>query len=218
MKHAALRVRTGEPDYSDVEGREYDWARSVYGNVTELIPEGLPKPLGKRVVTTTLVDANLMHDLLTGRSVTGALHFLNQTPYDWFSRKQPTVETATYGSEFVAARTATQQISDMRMTLRQLGVPVHGKTFMFGDNESVVKSGSIPHSKLNKRHNALSYHYVREAIASGMLRFHHIPGPMNAADILSKHWGYQQVWPMLKPLMFWEGDTATLIEDEEVGD
>jgi hypothetical protein len=40
---------------------------------------------------------------------------------------------------------------------------------------------------------------------------------MNAADILSKHWGYQQVWPMLKPLMFWEGDTATLIEDEEVG-
>jgi hypothetical protein len=25
MKHAALRVRTGEPDYSDVEGREYDW-------------------------------------------------------------------------------------------------------------------------------------------------------------------------------------------------
>jgi hypothetical protein len=66
MKHAALRVRTGEPDYSDVEGREYDWARSVYGNVTELIPEGLPKPLGKRVVTTTLVDANLMHDLLTG--------------------------------------------------------------------------------------------------------------------------------------------------------
>jgi hypothetical protein len=41
---------------------------------------------------------------------------------------------------------------------------------------------------------------------------------MNAADILSKHWGYQQVWPMLKPLMFWEGDTATLIEDEEVGD
>jgi hypothetical protein len=51
-----------------------------------------------------------------------------------------------------------------------------------------------------------------------MLRFHHIPGPMNAADILSKHWGYQQVWPMLKPLMFWEGDTATLIEDEEVGD
>jgi hypothetical protein len=59
---------------------------------------------------------------------------------------------------------------------------------------------------------------MREAIASGMLRFHHIPGPMNAADILSKHWGYQQVWPMLKPLMFWEGDTATLIEDEEVGD
>jgi hypothetical protein len=87
---------------------------------------------------------------------------------------------------------------------------------MFGDNESVVKSGSIPHSRLNKRHQALSYHAVREAIASGMLSFTHIPGPINSADILSKHWGYQQVWPTLKPIMFWKGDTADLfVEDED---
>jgi hypothetical protein len=63
MKHAALRVRTGEPDYSDVEGREYDWARSVYGNVTELIPEGKNHSASEWLL---LVDANLMHDLLTG--------------------------------------------------------------------------------------------------------------------------------------------------------
>ena len=31
-------------------------------------------------------------------------------------------------------------------------------------------SSSIPYSKLKKRHNALSYHFVREAIASGMVR------------------------------------------------
>jgi hypothetical protein len=26
--------------------------------------------------------------------------------------------------------------------------------------------------------------------------------------MLSKHWGYQQVWPVLQPLLFWSGDTA----------
>jgi hypothetical protein len=85
---------------------------------------------------------------------------------------------------------------------------------MFGDNESVVKSGSIPHSRLNKRHVALSYHSVREAIASGIISFSHIPGVINPSDILSKHWGYQQVWPTLKPVLFWEGDTADLLREE----
>ena len=48
---------------------------------------------------------------MTGRSVTGILHFINKTPLDRFSKKQSTVKTATYGSELVAAKTAIQQIS-----------------------------------------------------------------------------------------------------------
>ena len=186
----------------------------MYGDVKELIPHDAPEPLGKRVVQTTYVDANLMHDLLTGRSVSGILHFLNKTPVDGFSRKQPTVETSTYGSEFVAAKLAVQQIVNLRLMLRYLGVPVAGKTFMFGDSESVVKSGIIPYSKLKKRHNALSYHFVREAIASGMVDFSHIPGECNPADILSKHWGYSNVWPMMKPLLFYEGDTSKIFEED----
>ena len=37
-------------------------------------------------------------------------------------------------------------------------------------------------------------------------------GDINPADILSKHWGYQQVWPMLQALLFWQGDTMELYE------
>ena len=83
-----------------------------------------PKPLGKRVVLTTYVDANLYHDLISGRSVTGILHMANKTPLDWYSKLQSTVETATFGSEYVAARTATEQIIDLRNTFRYLGVLV----------------------------------------------------------------------------------------------
>ena len=79
---------------------------------------------------------------------------------------QATVETATYGSEFVAANTATEQIMDLRYTLRYLGVPIKSKSYMFGDKRSVVTSAKLPHSTLSKRHNILAFHRVREAIAA----------------------------------------------------
>ena len=156
-----------------------------------------------------------MHDMTTGKALTGIIHFLNQFPVDWFSKKQPTAESATYGSEFVAARTAVQQCRALRITLRYLGVPIKGATIMFGDNESVIKSSTVPYSLLNKRHHALSYHSVREAIAADIVRFHHIPGDQNPADILSKHWGHAQVYHQsLKPIMFYNGDTLDLLLDD----
>ena len=211
MKHGTIRYRTDQPDYSQIEVQDFDWKQSVYGNVREMIPKDAPRALGKPVTQTTYVDANLLHNLATGHSVTGVLHLLNQTPADYYTKKQATVETSTYGSEFVAARTAVQQIQDIRLMLRYLGAPIKGCAYLFGDNEAVVKSGSIPYSRLSKRHIALSYHYVREVIASGMVAFVHIPGDQNPADILSKHWGYSAVWPMLKPLLFYEGDTAKIL-------
>ena len=207
MKHGTLRYRTSIPDLSSIEVPSYDWCHSVYGNVREIIPTDAPPPLGKDVQQVSLVDANLAHNLLTGHAVTGVMHMFNQTPGDFYTRKQATVETSTYGSEFVAARTATQQIMDLRLMFRYLGAKVTPHVYLFGDNASVVQSGSIPHSRLNKRHIALSYHFVREAIASGLLKFGHIPGEDNAADILSKHWSYAKIWPMLQPLLFFEGNT-----------
>ena len=103
----------------------------------------MPKPSGKRVATNTFLDANLLHDIVTGKSVTAVLHFNNNTPTDWHLKRQTTVETATYGSEFVAAKTATEQIMDLRNTLRYLGVPIMTKPYMFGDNKSAVMSSTI---------------------------------------------------------------------------
>ena len=71
-----------------------------------MVADDIPMPHGNPVLITTYKDANLFHDFITGRAVTGILHLLNQTPIDWFSKRQATVETATYRSEFVAAKTA----------------------------------------------------------------------------------------------------------------
>ena len=188
---------------------EYDWTR-IYGNVIEEIPKDAPEPLGKSVTTTTFLDANLLHDLITRRSVTAVLHFFNLTRGDWYSKRQATVENATYGSEFVAAKTATEQIVDLRQTLRYLGVPIKSKADMFGD-KSVVTSSTVPHSLLSKRHNTLSYHRVREAIAAKILVFHCCDSSQNKSDILSKHWEFSKVFHIIRDLFDFQGK-ITLIK------
>ena len=87
MRNAMIRVRTDEPDYSDIPDFEYDWSKSVYGEVHEILPTDAPEPLGQYVTLTHYVDANLMHNVVTGKSVTGILHLLNKTPIDWYSKK-----------------------------------------------------------------------------------------------------------------------------------
>jgi hypothetical protein len=143
------------------------------------------------------------------------LHFVNQTPIEWFSKRQGSVETATYGSEFVAARQATEQIIDMRYTLRAMGLPLDGPSWMYGDNQSVITSSTIPHSLLSKRHNALSYHRVREAVAKKVFYFCKIDGKNNPADCLTKFAGHPIFWPIVKVLLFWRGETKLGCGGEE---
>jgi hypothetical protein len=81
-------------------------------------PEDAIEPLGNFVYMFYFVDANLMHDVMTGISETGILLLVNQTPLEWYTKKQPTDETATYHFEFVSAQTCGEQINDLRTTQR----------------------------------------------------------------------------------------------------
>jgi hypothetical protein len=124
MRFASIRVRTEEPDFSDVPDPEYDWTYTIYGKIKELLPKDAPERLGKYVTLSHYVNANLMHDITSEKSDTGILHLVNKTPIDWYSKKQATAETATYGSEFVAAQVCVEQIIDFCTTLQYLGVPI----------------------------------------------------------------------------------------------
>ena len=212
-KGYALRFRTELPDYSFLPDQDFDWTYSVYGDVHEILPDDMPEPLGEAVTTTTTMDANLNHCLATGKSLTGCLHFVNKTPVDWYSKKQATMETATYGSEFVAAKTATEQIMDIRQTLRYLGAPITTKSFLFGDNRSVVTSATLPYSTLTKGHNILAFHRDREAIAAKLIAFYWIQSAYNLSDMLSKHWDHPTVYPMILKLLITR-DNITLIPRE----
>jgi hypothetical protein len=71
---AVILVRLLEPELGVLPEQDFDWCHTVYGKIEELIPRDTPKSLGKAVATITYIDANLYHDMVTGRFVTGILH------------------------------------------------------------------------------------------------------------------------------------------------
>jgi hypothetical protein len=101
---------------------------------------------------------------------------LNNTPIRWVSKRQNTVEISSYGLELVASRVATELILEVRFMLRSLGVDLEGPTL---DNMSVVLNTSVPSSVLKKKHNAIAYHCVREAIAARVMRFAYVKSGEN---------------------------------------
>ena len=202
FRHAAIRLRTEEPNMPSIPTTSYDWEESVCGKVTKLLPEDAPAPKGKHVVTISYCDASLYHNIVTGRSVTGALHFLNKNLVDWRGKRQATVETAARGSECSSARTCAEQILDLRVALRCLGVPICSASCMLGDSKSAADSSMTPHGKIHKRHVALSFYHARESIAAKIISYHFADGKGNIADVLSKHWAHHDVWPLLKVILF----------------
>jgi hypothetical protein len=89
-------------------------------------------------------------------------------------------------------------LSDLRITLHYLGVPIRDKSYMFGDNKSVVDNSMQVNAKLHKRHTILSFHCVRECIASTVVGFYSIHGESNTAETIIKHWGNSKFSTRLK--------------------
>jgi len=111
---------------------------------------------------------------------------LNHAPIIWFSKAHNTVETLTFGSEFVAMRIAVELIESLRYKLRMFGIPSEGATNVLSDNKSVVTSSTVPESTLKKKHNLIAYHQVREAVAARTIQIAKEPSETNMADMLTK--------------------------------
>jgi len=146
----------------------------------------MPEPLGNAVVVSCFVDANHGGDLVTRRSHTGIIMYVNNSPISWFSKKQNTVESSTFGSELVALRNAVDMVEALRYKLRMFGIPIMGEANMFCDNRGVVLSTSRSEARLNKKHNAICFHRIREAVARGMIRIGKENGDTNISDLLTK--------------------------------
>ena len=96
------------------------------------------------------------------------------------------MESSSFGSEFVALRAAKDMLVALRYKLRMFGVPIDGPANVFYDNNGVVKNTTTPESMLAKKHNAIDYHAVREAVAAKIIRGGKEDSMTNLADLFTK--------------------------------
>ena len=122
MNPAYMHVEGNNPDSFNNKAEWYEF----YGDVKEEIPIDAPERLGKGIEITSWVDADHAGDKLTRRSRTEILIFMNSAPIIWYSKRQATIESSTFGSEVVALRTSLDLIKAMRYKLRMMGVPILG--------------------------------------------------------------------------------------------
>ena len=164
---------------------KYDWF-DFYRDAKEPIPPDMPEPRGLEVEISCFVDANHAGNVKTRRSQTGVLIFLNKAPVHWYSKRQATVESSTFGAEFVAMRVAADMIESLRYKLRMFGVPIDGPANVYCDNEAVYKNTVLPESVLKKKHHSIAYHRCRQAVAAGTMRVAKQGTEKNLADLFTK--------------------------------
>jgi hypothetical protein len=132
------------------------------------------------------VDADYAGDKRTRRSRTGFFIYVNSALVMWRSRKQSTIETSVFGSEFVAMKQGVETIRGLRYKLRMMGVGLTGPAYVYGDNMSVINNTQRPESTLKKKSNEVCYHFVRESVAMGETLTGHIDTNENQADLATK--------------------------------
>ena len=174
-------------NFIHVDSPEPDW-HEFYPDAKEELPPDMPKPYGEPVQVTTFCDSDHASDTVTRRSRTGVMVFCNKAPVVWVSRKQNSIETSTFGSEFTALKTAIELTEGIRYKLRMMGVPLDGDgaAHIMCDNQSVVTNSSVPQSVLKKKSNSIAFHYCREKSAQLCCKIKYEPTGTNVSDQLTK--------------------------------
>jgi hypothetical protein len=175
-----------EPDIDESIFEGQDWSDSVYGECVEALPKNAPEPRGSGFKIKAYVDSDHAGDTVTRRSRTGFIVYLNSAPIYWTSKKQGSINTSTFSSEYCAMKSCCEYIRGLRYKLRMMGIPCDFPAYILGDNKSVLVNSSMPFSTLKKKSCSIAYHFVREGVASNEWRCAYVNTHENPADILTK--------------------------------
>ena len=184
-KKMRLLFDSSQPEMDERWFKEYDWY-DFYRYAEDKVPPNAPEARGLPVSVSMFVDASHAGNRKDRRSQTGVLIFINKSPTHWYSKRQPSVETSTFGAEFCAMKVGVEMVEALRYKLRMFGIPLDGAANVFCDNEAVYKNTCIPESTLRKKHHSIAYHKCRELVAAKIIRIAKQGTEKNFADLFTK--------------------------------
>jgi hypothetical protein len=127
----------GKVNWASADWTEFD------PDACAIIPNNAPKPMGLLVQLNVFVDAAYATNLLRRRLVTGIIIFF-EWARRWYLKRQNTIESSMFCSEFVAMKIATEMVEGICYKLQMMGIQLDGPANIFGGNESDVKNKTRP--------------------------------------------------------------------------
>ena len=185
------------PDMAFSEGilsRYMHSPRTTHGNALKQVlryPKGtlgygLSFKLGGSKKLIGYSDSSHNTDPDDGRSTTGHLFCLGETPITCCSQKQDTVALSSCESEFMAATEAGKQAVWLQDLISEITNRELEKTLIRVDNKSAIALSKNPVFHRRSKHIHKRFHFIRERIEQDEIDVEHVPGTEQKADILTK--------------------------------
>lgn len=150
---------------------------------------GLTYKRADRVRLLGYSDSSLNVDVDDGKSVTGHIFYLNESPITWCSQKQDIVALSSCEAEFVAATEAAKQAVWLQELLSEITGGETERVTIYVDNKSAISLTKNPVFHGRSKHIHRRYHFIRECVENGQVEVEHVAGSRQKADILTKGLG-----------------------------
>ncbi|CAN0081146.1 unnamed protein product [Heterosigma akashiwo] len=169
---------------SNPEPKHFEAAQRVFRYLKGTQSEKLR--LGGDLILRAYTDSDFCQDRQKGKSVTGYVIMLGDSPILWASKLQSAVSTSTVEAEYLALRSAVKDIMWLRHLLVDLGCPQPEPTPVVEDNSACIEWAKDMVVSRENRHFHVSYHLAKEQVNLGTIQMHYTKTSDQLADIFTK--------------------------------
>jgi hypothetical protein len=154
------------------------------------------------------VDSDFGNNMETGKSTSGQLITIRGAAVSWRSKGQTVVTTSSCHAEYVAACECCREIVWARMMIEEIGFCLRWPSVVLEDNHAAELMTRNDGISDRSKHIQLKWHYVRQCVRDGSIRFARVASKENPADALTKASSKESLAVMLKNAGVKESDLS----------
>lgn len=139
-------------------------------------------------------DASFANDTEDRRSIGGYCFKLGGSSVSWAVERQKLVAQSTAEAEYIAMATCTKEALWMRNLLQELDGINTSKLYstpiqIWADNQAAIILSKNPAHHKRTKHIDLRYHFLRQHVLEGTIKFEYVASGQQTADIFTKALG-----------------------------